>query len=42
TTFSISGLGFDESVILILVSMTIGWFAAWLTTMQHLRQFTPE
>lgn len=42
TTFAISGLGFDESIILILVSMTIGWFAAWLTTMQHLRQFTPE
>lgn len=42
TSFSISGLGFDESIILILVSMTIGWFAAWLTTMQHLRQFTPE
>ncbi len=42
TTFSISGLGFDECLLLLLVSAMIGWAAAWLATVQHLRHFTPD
>nr|WP_249215833.1 permease-like cell division protein FtsX [Citrobacter sp. JGM124] len=42
TQFSLSGLGFDECLLLLLVSSMIGWLAAWLATVQHLRRFTPE
>ncbi len=42
TQFSISGLGFDECLLLLLVSSMIGWLAAWLATVQHLRHFTPD
>nr|WP_205246831.1 MULTISPECIES: permease-like cell division protein FtsX [unclassified Enterobacter] len=42
TKFDISGLGFDECLLLLLVSSMIGWLAAWLATVQHLRRFTPE
>ncbi len=42
TKFSISGLSFDECLLLLLVSAMIGWTAAWLATVQHLRHFTPE
>jgi cell division transport system permease protein len=40
TKFDISGLGFDECLLLLVCSM-IGW-AAWLATVQHLRHFTPD
>ncbi|GKX55564.1 cell division protein FtsX [Leminorella grimontii] len=39
--FSIDGLSWDESLLLLLVSSMIGWGAAWLATVRHLRQFTP-
>ncbi|NCH39638.1 cell division protein FtsX [Cronobacter sakazakii] len=42
TTFEISGLSFDECLLLLLVCSMIGWAAAWLATVQHLRHFTPE
>lgn len=42
TTFEISGLAFEESVLLLLVCSMIGWLAAWLATVQHLRHFTPD
>ena len=42
TTFDISGLSFDECLLLLLVCSMIGWLAAWLATVQHLRHFTPE
>ncbi|WJV53797.1 permease-like cell division protein FtsX [Pectobacteriaceae bacterium CE90] len=42
TTFTVQGLGWDEAVLLILIAAIIGWLAAWLATVQHLRRFTPE
>jgi len=42
TQFSLRGLGFDECLLLLLVSSMIGWLAAWLATVQHLRHFTPQ
>lgn len=42
TSFNISGLSFDECLLLLLVASMIGWVAAWLATVQHLRHFTPE
>ncbi|ATO35276.1 cell division protein FtsX [Dickeya dianthicola] len=42
TTFAVRGLGWDEALLLILIAVMIGWLAAWLATVQHLRRFTPE
>lgn len=42
TQFELSGLSFDECLLLLLVCSMIGWIAAWLATAQHLRRFTPE
>lgn len=42
TTFTLHGLGWDEALLLLLVSAMIGWVAAWLATVQHLRRFTPQ
>ena len=42
TQFELSGLSFDECLLLLLVSSMIGWVAAWLATVQHLRHFTPD
>lgn len=42
TTFSLHGLAWDESLLLLLISAMIGWIAAWLATVQHLRRFTPQ
>jgi len=42
TKFDISGLSFDECLLLLLVCSMIGWIAAWLATVQHLRHFTPD
>ena len=42
TTFDIHGLAWDESLLLLLISAMIGWIAAWLATVQHLRRFTPQ
>ncbi|MFS2221755.1 permease-like cell division protein FtsX [Pantoea sp. B65] len=42
TTFNLSGLSWDESLLLLLISAMIGWIAAWLATVQHLRRFTPQ
>ncbi|KGT91097.1 cell division protein FtsX [Erwinia typographi] len=42
TTFSLTGLAWDESLLLLLISAMIGWIAAWLATVQHLRRFTPQ
>ncbi|RWR02394.1 cell division protein FtsX [[Pantoea] beijingensis] len=42
TTFNLSGLSWDESLLLLLIAAMIGWIAAWLATVQHLRRFTPQ
>ncbi|WP_067699993.1 MULTISPECIES: permease-like cell division protein FtsX [unclassified Erwinia] len=42
TTFNLHGLAWDESLLLLLISAMIGWIAAWLATVQHLRRFTPQ
>lgn len=42
TTFTVKGLSWDESLLLLLVAGMIGWLAAWLATVQHLRRFTPQ
>jgi len=42
TTFTLHGLAWDESLLLLLIAGMIGWIAALLATVQHLRRFTPE
>ncbi len=42
TSFKLYGLGWDESLLLVLISSMIGWIAAWFATIQHLRRFRPE
>ena len=42
TKFDLNGLSFDECLLLLLVCSMIGWVAAWLATVQHLRHFTPD
>jgi cell division transport system permease protein len=42
TKFDLTGLGFDECLLLLLVSSMSGWLAAWIATVQHLRRFTPQ
>ncbi|KOC91058.1 permease-like cell division protein FtsX [Winslowiella iniecta] len=42
TSFTLSGLSWDESLLLLLIAAMIGWIAAWLATVQHLRRFTPQ
>lgn len=42
TTFHLLSFGWDEALLLILTSTMIGWIAAWLATVQHLRRFTPQ
>lgn len=42
TQFNLNGLSFDECLLLLLVCSMIGWLAAWLATVQHLRHFTPD
>lgn len=42
TTFGLHGLAWDESLLLLLIAAMIGWIAAWLATVQHLRHFTPD
>ncbi|MFC3393693.1 permease-like cell division protein FtsX [Brenneria rubrifaciens] len=42
TTFTVKGLSWEESLLLLLVAGMIGWLAAWLATVQHLRRFTPQ
>ncbi|MGL9734152.1 MAG: permease-like cell division protein FtsX [Symbiopectobacterium sp.] len=40
--FPVIGLSWDESLLLLLIAGMIGWLAAWLATVRHLRRFTPE
>ncbi len=42
TSFDLNGLSFDECLLMLLVCSMIGWLAAWLATVQHLRHFTPD
>ncbi len=42
TTFTLHGLDWSETLLLLLISTMIGWVAAWLATVQHLRRFTPQ
>jgi len=42
TTFTLHGLDWSEILLLLLISTMIGWLAAWLATVQHLRRFTPQ
>lgn len=41
-TFTLHGLDWVETLLLLLISAMIGWVAAWLATVQHLRRFTPQ
>lgn len=40
--FTVKGLGWEESLLLVLFAIMIGWMAAWVSTIQHLRRFTPQ
>ena len=40
--FQLSGLGFGESLILLLTALMIGWLGAWLAVGRHLRDITPQ
>ncbi|MDF7679755.1 permease-like cell division protein FtsX [Enterobacteriaceae bacterium ESL0689] len=42
TQFELNGLGFEECLLMLLICSMIGWLAAWLATVQHLRHFMPE
>jgi cell division transport system permease protein len=42
TTFLLEGFSWDEALLLLLIAAIIGWIAAWLATVQHLRRFTPQ
>ena len=42
TQFRIEGLLWEETLLILLLSAIVGWVAAWLATIQHLRHFTPE
>ncbi|SHL71360.1 permease-like cell division protein FtsX [Morganella morganii] len=42
TTFTLTGLDWDEALLIVLVSGMIGWIAAWLATVRHLRNFMPQ
>ncbi|WP_336702090.1 FtsX-like permease family protein, partial [Pantoea dispersa] len=42
TSFALEGFSWDESLLLLLIAAIIGWIAAWLATVQHLRRFTPQ
>ncbi|ETS98459.1 permease-like cell division protein FtsX [Providencia alcalifaciens] len=42
TQFHIEGLLWEEALLIILMSAIVGWVAAWLATLQHLRHFRPE
>jgi len=42
TSFVLKGLSWDECLLLLLIAAIIGWVAAWLATVQHLRRFTPQ
>ncbi|PHM37076.1 cell division protein FtsX [Xenorhabdus mauleonii] len=42
TSFKLYGFGWDEALLLVLISGMIGWIAAWFATVQHLRRFRPE
>lgn len=42
TTFSLEGFSWDEALLLLMIAAIIGWVAAWLATVQHLRRFTPQ
>ena len=42
TTFLLEGFSWDEGLLLLLIAAIIGWIAAWLATVQHLRRFTPQ
>lgn len=42
TNFNLQGLSWDENLLFLLVASMIGWLAAWLATIEHLRKFTPQ
>ena len=42
TSFDLEGFSWDEALLLLLIAAIIGWIAAWLATVQHLRRFTPQ
>lgn len=42
TRFVLEGFSWDEALLLLLIAAIIGWIAAWLATVQHLRRFTPQ
>jgi len=42
TSFALEGFSWDEGLLLLLIAAIIGWIAAWLATVQHLRRFTPQ
>lgn len=42
TTFDLEGISWDEGLLLLLIAAMIGWVAAWLATVQHLRRLIPQ
>ncbi|WP_230403018.1 permease-like cell division protein FtsX [Plesiomonas shigelloides] len=42
TSFTLRGPGLEEVLLLLIVSGMIGWCAAWLATVRHLREFAPK
>ncbi|WP_127959842.1 permease-like cell division protein FtsX [Serratia microhaemolytica] len=42
SSFVLHGLTWDEALLLFLISTVIGWTAAWLATVQHLRRFSVQ
>lgn len=42
TTFSLTGLKFDEMIIMLIIAIMSGWFAAWFATIKYLRDFRPQ
>lgn len=42
TEFRLQGISWEEALLLLLISTMIGWLAAWLATMKHLKQFAPD
>lgn len=42
TSFDLEGFSWDEALLLLLIAAIIGWIAAWMATVQHLRRFTPQ
>jgi len=41
STFSLSGLGFESTLFLLILGMGLGWFSAWIAVRKHLGDIEP-